>query len=309
MTQNVAIVDKLLTNVSRKYAPVGYISEKILPVANVKQSSGKIGFYGKEHLRIESSIVGGKTPYPRITSTVRDSDTYQITKHGLSDLVTEEDFANVEQPFDARKDTTEDLTGKLWLEKEKALADSLQSTSVITQNTTLSGTTQYNDYTNSVPITNFRTGKSVILAASGMLPNLAVMDWLTADTLRYHPDLIDLVKHTNTVADGLSDKQLALALGVERVEIGVVSYNPTVEGQTDSLSQIWGKAITFMVAPKTPGKRQVTVGYRVQQRNPRRVFKNIPGNPPNSEEILVDDSYQWLIVDTTAAYLIKDAVA
>lgn len=309
MTQNRAIVDKLLTNVSRKYIPVGFISEQVLPVAQVKQTSGKIGYYGKEHLRIESSLVGGKLAYPRITATVRNSDTYLVEKHGLSDIVTEEDFDNVEQPFDARKDATEDLGFKLWLEKEFALASQIQSTSVITQNTTLSGTSQYNDYVNSTPIQNFRTAKSTILGASGMLPNLAVMSWDVAEVLKYHPDLIDLVKHTNSVADGLSMGQLALALGVQQVLIGLVSYNSAVEGQTDALTQLWGKSLTFMVAPKTAGKKQVTLGYRVQKRNPRRVFRNKLGNPPNSEEILVDDSYQWLIVDTTAAYLIKDAVS
>jgi hypothetical protein len=308
-TQNRAIVDKLLTNVSRKYIPEGYISEMVLPVNQVKQTSGKVGYYGKEYLRIESSLVGGTTPYPRVTSTVRSHDSYLIEKHGLSDLITEEDFDNVEQPFDARRDTTEDLTHKLWLEKEKALADSLGSTSVVTQNTTLSGTSQYNDYTNSDPIGDFNTAMNTVLAASGVLPNLAVMNWQVARVLRYHPDLTQLVRNTRNTANGLTNEELAVALGVERVLIGIVSYNTAKEGQTDSLSLIWGKNITFLVSPKRPGKKQVTFGYRMQRKNPRRVSKNIPGNPPGAEEIMVDDSYQWLIVDTTAAYLIKDAIA
>lgn len=308
-TQNRAIVDKLLTNVSRKYIPEGYISEMTLPVNQVVQTSAKVGYYGKEYLRIESSLVGGRTPYPRVTSTTRSSDTYLIEKHGLSDLVTEEDYANVEQPFDARADLTTDLTHKLWIEKEKALADSLGSTSVVTQNVTLSGTDQYSDPSNSDPIGDFKLAKATILGACGALPNLAVMSWTVAETLRFHPALTVLVRGAKAIPGGLSDAELALALGVQRILVGIVSYNSAVEGQTDSLAQVWGKNITFLVAPARPGKAQVTFGYRMQQRNPRRVFRNPIGNPPNADEILVDDSYQWLIVDTTAAYLIKDAVA
>lgn len=308
-TQNTAIIDKLLTNVSRKHVPEGYISEMVLPVAQVKQTTGKIGFYGKEHLRVETSVVGGATAYPRINTTVRSSDTYSVTKHGLSATITEEDFDNVEQPFEIQSDTTLDLTTKLWLEKEKSLADTLGDVSVVTQNVTLSGTSQYNDFGNSTPITDFRNALVTTRDASGMRPNLAVMDWSVSDTLKYHPELIDLVKHTSTVSDGLNDQQLAFVLGVRKIFLGDVHFNDSKTGQADILKPVWGKNITFLVAPPTPSKQQVTFGYRVQRKNPRRAFREKLINPPGSELLMVDDSYQFLIVDTTAAFLIKDAIA
>ncbi len=308
-TQNTAIVDKLLTNVSRKLIPTGYISEMILPVAQVKQTSGLLGFYGKGHLRIENDIVGGNTPYPMITTTTRDSDSYLITKHGQSDVITEEDYDNVEKPFDVESDTTEDLTTRLWTGKEKGLADALGSTSVITQNVTLAGTDQLNDYTNSDPIGRFKTARLAVKAASGVVPNLGVMSWEVFEVVKYNPDLLDLVKYTKTSDGGLGVAQMAAAMGVQQLLIGVVPYNSAVEGQTDSLANIWGKNINFLVAPKNPSKKQTTLGYRVQRKNPRRVFKSLQDNPPGSKLILVDDSYQFLFVDVTAAYLIKDAIA
>jgi len=308
-TQNTAVQDILLSNVSRKLIPEGFIAEKILPVALVKLSSSKIGYYGKEHLRIEEDIVGGRTPYPQVTSTVRNSNSYQITKHGLSDVITEEDFANVQKPFDARVDTTTDLQTKLQLGKEKALADTLTSTSVITQNTTLSGTDQWSDYTNSDPIGDTETARNTILTNSGVLPNKAVMDWLVFSKLRYHPDIIEFVKYTSNVVKGLNLQQMADFLQVQELLIGMVPYVTTKEGQADTLGRVWGKHLVYLHAPKVASKRQVSLGYRVQQNAPRRVFRQKLGDPPNSEKVLVDDSYQQLIVDVTAAYLVEDCIA
>jgi hypothetical protein len=293
-TQNKAIVDKLLTNVSRKLIPDGYICEDFLPMIQVKQTSGKIGYYHKEHLRIELDIVGGNTPYPRITSNTRASDTYLITKHGLSDTISEEDYDNVELPFDG---------------KEKSIADTVNSTTIITQNTTLSGTDQYSDYTNSDPIGDWRTARSTIKKNSGMPPNAAWMSWEVFEVLKFHTKLLELTKHTKTMDGGLGIGQLASAMGVKKLHIGIVPYNSAKQGQTDSLANVWGKHMGFYVAPSKVGKKQVTLGYRIQRKNPRRVFKNKLDNPPGSKEILADDSYQFLIVDTTAAYLIKDAIA
>lgn len=311
MSQTSAIVDKLLTNVSRKYVPEdqSFIAEKVLTPLKTAQSSGKIASYGGEHLRISSYIVNGDTQYPQVVSTARSSTTYQTEKHALKGYVTEEDYANVEKPFEAESDMTIDLTLKLRLEKEKALADQLTSTSVITQNVTLSGTSQLSDYTNSDPVGVFATARATVKDACGVAPIKALMSWHVWEQLRYHPDLIAFVSQSSSVIDGLNEQQLANALGVRKILIGDSFYNSSAEGQTDVLSPVWGKHIVFLVAPDTAAKTQVSAGYLVQQRNPRRVFKAAVDDPPNSKKILVDDSYDQVITDVKAAYLVKDAVA
>jgi len=144
-TQNSAIVDKVLTQVSNKIVPVGYISEMILPMIPVKQTTGLLGGYGTSHLRIDSTITGGKNKFNQVNTRVFVTQSYQIQTHGLKDSLTIDDFANVEQPFDAEVDTTDELVSKLWLGKEKSLADVITDPAIITQNITLAGTDQYND--------------------------------------------------------------------------------------------------------------------------------------------------------------------
>ena len=311
-SQNRAIVDKLLTNVSNKIVPMGYISEEILPVINVKQTTGKLGGYGTSHLRIESDITIGKNKIPRVDTRNYTTQVYEVVKHGLSDIVTEEDVANVEAPFDAMSDTTSELTTKLWLGKERSLATTLGDTAVITQNVTLSGTDQYNDYTsaNSSPLEDFNTARQSIYSSVGTPPDTAVMSWEVFNILRYHPQMLRALGYADNRPGGLSQDELAFAMDVRRLLVGTAVFESAAEGQPSAIQAVWGKNIIFCVAPQTAARGQVSLGYRIQQFGaPREVFKNAIDNPPNATEIIVLDRYQQLLSSVNAAYLIKDAVA
>lgn len=308
-TQNNAQVDKLLTNVSNKIMPEGYISEQILPLIQVKQTTGLLGGYGKNHLRLLSNLHSGSGKYPRVSSNTENTQRYILEKHALSDVVTEEDYKNKEKPFDAELDKMMDLMSLLWTEKEVALSNTLGNTSIITQNVTLSGTDQYSDESGSNPLSDFATARGTIEDVTGQKPNLAVMSAPVARQLKKHPELLDRLGFKQNKIGMISDEELAMVLDVDRVLIGRAVYNSAKEGQADSITPVWGKNIIFMVAPRTAQRRQISLGYRIQTNAPRRVFKNDLKNPPMSKEILVDDWYDQLISDVTAGYLIKDAVA
>lgn len=311
MSQLRAIVDKLLTDVSNGYMPKGYISEDLFPKVPSKQTSGKLGQYNKDHLRIENSVVGGRGKYRRVETITSTTKSYLIEGHGLEGMVTKEDYRNRELPFDAEKDETQGLTTVLWLEKEKALADTLTSTAIITQNTTLAGADQYNDYLNSDPIDDFNTARATILNATGFMPDTAAMDILVWNQLRFHPQMLDALGYKFNRPGGLSQDELAVAMGVERILLAQARYNSAAEGQTASLAACWGKHIVFGVFPKTTSKWQTAVGYEVRYDGeaPRKVYKESNFNPPGSTKILVEDHYDHLIAQAEAAYLIKNAIA
>lgn len=309
-TQTSAQVNKLLTNFSNMIKPEGYIAEQILPLVNVKQSTGLIGSYGTSHMRIETSLTTGKNKYRRVDTRQYSTDTYNIKRHGLSDILTEQDYANVEEPFQAEQDTTDELITLLQLQKEKGLADTLTSTSVITQNTTLSGTSQLSDYVNSDPLDDFATARSTIYNSVGMAPDTAIMSWDVFNKVRYHPALVRSLGYADARPGAIRTDELASILEVKRLLIGSAVYESANEGQASSIAPVWGKNIVFAVCPTAAAKRQVSLGYRFQQfGKPRRVFKNPVNNPPKSIEVLVDDSYDQLLASVNAAYLIKDAVA
>lgn len=311
MSQLKAQVDKLLSNVSSKYVPKGYVCEEILPVIQVKQYSGLLGKYGMSHLRIENSVKGGRGAYRRVETTSSSTTGYNVEGHGLEGLVTKEDYANKELPFDAEKDEVDGLTTSLWLEKEKVLADSLTNTAILTQNTTLSGTAQFSDYDNSDPIAKFSDARAAVLAGCGIMPNVAVMDILVWNKLRFHPQMLDALGFKFARPNGLTYQELAQALGVDQIKIAEARYNSAKEGQTDALAAVWGKHIVFAVVPAAAQMKQVSLGYRVQIQGsmPRKVYKWDVNNPPDSKAILVEDEYDFLLSNALAAYLIKDAIA
>jgi hypothetical protein len=311
MSQLRAQVDKLLTKVSSGYFPKGYVSEAVLPLIQVKQYSGLLGKYGQSHLRIENSIKGGRGKYRRVETLARSTTTYLVEGHGLEGFVSKEDYANVEEPFDAEKDETIGLTTSLWLEKEKVLADSLSDTAIITSNTTLAGTAQFSDYDNSDPIAVFSTARETIMGNVGMMPNIAILDILVWNKLRFHPQMLDALGFKYDRPGGLREDELASVLGVDKVHLAMARYNSAKEGQTDVLSACWGKHIVFAVAPDSAAPQQISLGYRVQiaGSEPRKVYKWDVNNPPGSKAILVEDEYDFLLSNVGAAYLIKNSIA
>jgi hypothetical protein len=311
MNQTKAQVDKLLTNVSKGYFPQGYIGDSILPlINNRKQSSGLLGGYGTGHLRVVNTIMAGEGKAPRVTATTVSTTSYLIEDHGLEGLVTQNDYDNFEEPFDAEKDETEGLTSLMKIAREYAIAAALTSSSVLTQYTTLSGTSQFSDYANSDPIAKFLTAKQSVYSGCGVQANTVIMSQEVFDVLSYHPALLELGFQQNRMGQ-LTEQELAKVLKVEKILIGSIKYESAALGQTSSLGSIWGKHIIFAVLPNVASKKQVSLGYTIRKSGEQanQVFTYFPGNPPNSKAIIVTDNYDDLISNVYAGYLIKDAVA
>jgi len=310
-TQNRSVVDQLLTEASKGYVPKGCIADAFFPKLKFAQYTGKLVGYGKNHLRIENNIAGGKGKYRLVEPITHSTSGFEIETHGLSSILTPRDYKNKTQPFDVEKDEVMGLSTMLMLAKEKGLADSLTSTAIITQNTTLSGTSQFNDYNNSDPVAKIKAGKIAVRDGCGSAPNAMIIPWEVAETLRFHPQLLDMLGYKYVKPGGLTDEDLAKAFRVEKVFVPDAKYNSAKEGQSDVLADVWGNDIVLAVVPDRAEKWSISLGYDImlEGTSVRKVYKNDITNPPNSKEILVDDEYDHLIADATAAYLIKDAIA
>lgn len=312
-TQMKGIIDLLLTDASSMYAPSeeNVIADSLLPGLKFSQYTGKLGGYGKNHLRIENNVVGGKGKFRRVESIARTTSGFEIESHGLEGMVSARDYANVIEPFDAEKDEVIGLTTMLLLEKEKGLADAMGSSSVLTQYIQLSGTSQFNDYTNSDPVGAFNVGKKAVRDGCGAVANCMILEYAVAEQLRYHPQLLDLLGFKFARPGGLSNEELARAFNVKKVFVPNAMYNSAKEGQTAVLAPVWGKHVVLAVIPDSAAKYQISLGYniRLDGSSPRKVYKQSVFNPPGSTEILVQDEYDLVLSDVSAAYLIQNAIA
>jgi len=315
-TQTRAIVDKLLTKVSNGLfqGDEAYISEMILPSLQVKQRTGKYGKYGNEHLRIVNTAHVGKSGYLEIDPITRSSDLYSIETHALKSVITEEDFDNVELPFDEREDRTIGLTTMLWLAKEKALADTLMDPAIITQGQTLVGLAQYNNINSatSTPLEDALAARKAIRDSVGLGPNVAIMSDNVFDALSYHAALLDKLGFKEARPGGLGKAEMARALEVDMVLVGEAVFNNAKKGQADSIEKVWQSDLIYAkIGIGSPKKREKILGVelRTNRSRPRQVFRFKQDEPINSEKVIVRDLYDQLLLNTGCAFLIQDAIA
>lgn len=306
--------DRLLTGISRRHNVEGLVADQVLTPVTAKKSTGLIGKFGNEHLRVVHDLVGGLTEYPQITVDTKSSDRYSMEKHGLGVTVTEEEMDNEEQPFDALIDATMDVNDRLALGREFAISSVLTNIAVLTNNTTLSGTAQFSDYSGtSDPIGIFQTARTSIYDDTGkdvsMPGGFVLLPWACRSALQFHPALLELYKYTGSMGNGLTDQQLADVLKVNRIVFASSQFDSSKEGQTPVITATWGKHIIFGFAPTSGRKRMTSLGFTVSKTRSTRTFRVAIKDPPNAEKILVDRTYDDIITDVGAGYLIKDAVA
>lgn len=308
MSQQTAIVNKLLTNVSNGLFPEGHIAEKVFPKISVKQKSGLIGAYGNNHIRLVDDLIGGQSEARRVTPISRSNSPYVIMSHALEGLVTPDDYANVEQPYDAEADETLGVTSLLLTNKERALASQLFNTGVITNNATPG--TKFDNYTSSDPLLFFKQAQDSIYDLTGKKGNAAIMSRVVYNTLKYHPQILDILGFKYNQIGLLSEADIAKAMDVDQLLIADAIYNNSVEGQADSIAPIWGDSILVYVKPQAAAKYQVSFGYEMNMagRGTRQVYKSPVHNPPGSTSIIVQDDYSFELTNVNAAYLLDNVL-
>lgn len=299
------VQDPVLTQVSTAYKNETFLAEKVLPVMPVSKQSGVYFQYDKENLRIPSSTLrAAGSPAKEVDFSV-SKGSFLTQDHALKEFVAQEVQDQAMTPTDPLTDASENVTEKLLLDKESAIATYLTSTANITQNTTLSGTTQWSDYNNSSPINDIKTARQTVKLAVGKTPNILIIGQQVFDALADHPEVIERVKYSQLGV--LTTELLARLFQIKEVWIGEAVYNSAKEGQSDSLSYIWGKhAILCYIAP-TVKLKQLTLGYTFSF-GTRQAERWTDGDRKGTY-VRVHDNYQQGIVAATAAYLIKNAVA
>lgn len=304
-----AKADKILSNFSQMYRNENFIAEQILPFLAVKEKTGKYAKYGKENLRAYSGQIF-RAPGTR-AHTVDYSvsqGTYICEERSVEKVVPLEMYKNTDDPYDPKRDATEILMDNIWANQELALATAMSDTAIITQNVTLSGTSQWTDKTNSDPLANIRTGINTVKAATGIRPNSAAFGEQAFDALKDHPDIREQLKYTN--GGQPSDDQLITWLKsffkLDNVFVGDALYNGADEGQTDSLSRIWGGHCWLFYRTPRPSLMRATLGLTLSD-VPRQVDVRYDDNII-ADIVRCRYSFDQNFFDVLLCYFIKNAV-
>lgn len=168
---------------------------------------------------------------------------------GLDDVIPNDDIDNAPPNYDPQGKAVASLTNLILLDREKRVADKVfaAATYPAANKTTLSGTSQWSDYTNSDPVFAIMTNLDVPV----MRPNIAVFGRATWTKLRMHPKVVQAVLGVANTGTGLSAgvvsrQAVADLLELEAVYVGASFVNTAKKGQTVSLSRLWGKHAAFL---------------------------------------------------------------
>lgn len=300
------IIDPVLTNMSVGFTNPALIAEMLFPRINVKSRTGFYYVFDKTKFRTEDDLRSGINRANRVDYGMTKTAYGPLLEHSLEEGIEYEVRDTYPSPHDARADATENVSDKLALGHEKAVASILGDTSILTQNTTLSGNDQWSDYGNSDPFDDIETGFVEIQSNGMVTANTASMGFEVWSKLKNHPDLLGRLSTASVRT--LTTELFGALVGVEKVLIGKAMENTAVEGQSDILAFVWGKNFVLSYITPRPGIKKVTFGYTLQVAGARVVDRwDEPWN--KAEFVRATDYYEAKLVNLEAAYLIKNAIA
>ena len=303
-----ALQDAYLSKVSNMLTPHGLVSGQVLPFIAVKETTGLIANYGNVHLQAANSRVGGDGKFKKVESVERDRLNYLLERHGLYDVVTQDDYRNVIAPYQAEVDVTVGLTSILMTERERAFKN-LFAASELTQGINKTAATEkYKDPT-SDPFGDFQDAHNTVLEMAGVSPDVVICPRKVANVLRTHPQIRDFFRRGASQGKGgpIIEEELKMAFGVNRM---FIPESPEADS-TGAISQIWPDDIIFLVAPPAAARRQVSFGYRLGDNvggGDVRIWKFATTNPPLGLDVLAGINWEFKTVNPLAGYAIRNAI-
>jgi hypothetical protein len=303
-------VDTALTNVSIAYHNAQFVADAIFPPIPVTKQSNKYFIYSKDRFRIMNDARRPGARANEINWTL-STNTYYAEGHALAQAIPDELRANADQAIDVDVDTTETLTDLLFLQREILASNIVLNPANITQNVTLSGTSQWSDFSTSDPVDAVETQKAVIQQQIGVAPNALLVGYPVFLQLRNHPSIIDRFKYTQVGI--LQPDQLKSVFNVDFFYVASTIMNTAGEGETDNFQNVWGKNALLWYKPPAPGRRTISLGYQFTwlfgANTDGFLVKRYRDESRTADVVETQLYYDLELVAPQAAYLFLSAVA
>lgn len=301
-----------LTNVSQAYRndPAQFIAERLFPRVSVPKKEFAIYYYGKENLKKVTNdrrTRFGETPI--VEQSTRTELFGPLTSHEVRGGIDFDQDTMTEAPLDAEIDIVNNLSEVMALNMERAVANKMSDTSVITQNVTLSGGEQWSDYGNSTPFDDLKTGAQQQRKHGLKAANTMAMSYDVFSVLQQHPDLIERVKYSNVASLTLEMmQQLFGQFGITNILVSSAVEDTAAEGLDEAPAFVWGNNVWLCYVAGAPSLRTVNGGYLFTLDQGRYVDSWFEQGK-KTKWIRNNDYYEPEVVGPEAFYLIQNAIA
>jgi len=330
---SVLYIDPYLTNFATGFRAPNYFGDVLAPATTVQTKSGKYRVFDRSDRLIYPDLRAPGTVANEVRGRKWSEDTFSTKQHSLQTPIHDEEHreyasaGGLSNPafgggldINIERDATAVVVGSLQRKHEKVIADTARNTATypVGNTVTLSGTSQWNDYTGgttsaSDPVTAILTGVRTITSLIGYPPNVMFLPSAGVSYIENHPRVVDRF-HTFSLTQ---DDAFLLLSGfrgsVIQVGVGDDIYN-TADNIDAAFVQgnFWGKDVilayvdnadgmevqTFMktfVYPQLGGELKPIDRWREEARK--------------SDLIRQTWEYDIKVVNSSAGYLIKNAWA
>ena len=266
--QGTTYVDAVLTQFSLKYRNSEYIADRVAPIVPVTKTSGKYFVYGRENFTIPESLRAPGT----LSSTVGwsvSTDEYQCYEYALNDLIDEIIRDDADASLNIEQSTVEYLTDMILLGREKRVAD------LVTNASTFANTEPNPNWNEAscTPIADVEAACEAMRKACGRRPNLMVLPGAVFSSLKTCDEILATLK--SGVAK-VSVELLQDLFGIPEILIANAVYNTAKEGDTESLSDVWGDTVGLYYNQPGTGQKTITAAKTFRQRPFRVMRASIP---------------------------------
>jgi hypothetical protein len=298
-----------LTAIAIGYRNTILIADAVLPRIPVGTQEFKYLQYNlADGFTVPDTKVGRKGKVNEVEFSATEL-TAQTDDYGLEDPIPQADINNAPPNYDPVGRAAEGITDLILLDREVRTAGVVfnAATYGASNKITLSGTSQFSDFTNSDPIGVIQAGLDTPL----MRPNTLTIGRQAFSKLATHPKICKAVFGNNTDAGIVTRQQLAALFELEEVLVGEAFVNTAKKGQAVSLSRCWGKHISLTYRDKLVSTRsRMAFGYTAQWGG--RVAgswedRNIGLH--GGTRVRVGESVKELICAADLGYFIQNAVA
>jgi len=190
--------------------------------------------------------------------------TTEVEPFGLFDRIPVSDISSQSDGGDLEMDTVEDLADDLLAGREKRVADLVMTAANYGSANKITLTNAWTDLANSTPIQDIQTG----LRACALPANIMVMDQVSWDAFRVHPDILDRLGGPTRGTGMVTQAQVAEIFDLEAVYIGKTKYNSANPTATASFDYIWPQGKVLLARqPKSPRRKELMLArtYRLNQ--------------------------------------------
>ena len=302
-TSNLRGVDPILTTLARGYTQAELIVNSLFPVVDVPKEAGQYPEFGKDAFMLYNTERALRANSNRMDPSALNWVDFSTIEQDLEYPIDYREKA--EADFNLQRHGAVTVQGALDLRREYTAAQLALSTGTYgTGNKiTLSGTSQFTDYSNSDPVGVIDDGKEAIRAKTGKYPNTMVMGAVTYKVLKEHPSLLEKIKYS--MKGVLTESLMKEIFDFKYLKIGRAIY-ATDDG---TFTDIWGDSIVLAYVPeKLSGMdrdwKEPSYGYTLR----RKGYPIVDRYEEKKKVELVrnTDNYTVKVVGADAGYLISD---